>query len=54
MFAARAASGGHEGHKRQENLTETFEALLIFRQQGKISSCGYPLMLLTARGLIVK
>ena len=56
MCAARAASDGRGGRKRQEKLDQLSEALIpFFRQPGKIFFvAGYPLMSITGRGLIVK
>ena len=53
MCAAHGASGGHAGHKRQENLKELSEALINVSATGE-DICGNPLMSMKARGLIVK
>src|SRR5438105_4233790 len=60
MFGARAANDGRAGRKRQENLGNPSEALFVFPATyfpatGKMICCGItPLMLINARGLIVK
>ena len=53
MCVAHGASGGHAGHKRQENLAELSEALMNFSTTGE-DICGYPWMSINAPGLIVK